>query len=78
MPIHVNNMGLRSKIYLQRQLHSLNLQVDIDDVLGSVQQLKGVGKEILDDDLIAKILASLQNWFGPLINAMEQKKSMDL
>lgn len=72
-----------SKLYLMRKLYSMRftsgtMTAHITAMLEVVNQLRGLGKELTDDDVVAALLCSLPDSYSTLVTALEGRAEDDL
>ncbi|KRZ65853.1 Retrovirus-related Pol polyprotein from transposon TNT 1-94 [Trichinella papuae] len=75
--------SIGSKLYLMRKLYGMRfthgtMQSHINGILEIVTQLRGLGKNIEDEDLVAIMLCSLPNSYSALVTALEGRDEADL
>lgn len=75
---------LNTKLFLQRKLfnmkydESMNMAQYIHNIMEIVDQLRGIGKTVPDDDVIALLLCSLPESFDALITGLEGRPESEL
>ncbi|KRX12468.1 Retrovirus-related Pol polyprotein from transposon TNT 1-94 [Trichinella nelsoni] len=75
--------SIGSKLYLMRKLYGMRfthgtMQSHINGILEIVTQLRGLGKNIEDEDLVAIMLCSLPDSYSALVTALEGRDEADL
>uniref|UniRef100_A0A5S6QLX5 CCHC-type domain-containing protein n=1 Tax=Trichuris muris TaxID=70415 RepID=A0A5S6QLX5_TRIMR len=75
--------SIGSRLYLKRKLYSMrfthgSMQAHLNAMLEIVAQLRGMGKNVEDDDLVAVMLCSLPDSYSALITALEGRDEADL
>ena len=76
--------NLSSKMYLRKKLHkiklqnNLNMQEYISATLQLVEQLRGVGEEVTDQQVATLLLCGLPDEYETLITALEAREEDEL
>ncbi|KRY42309.1 Retrovirus-related Pol polyprotein from transposon TNT 1-94 [Trichinella spiralis] len=75
--------SIGSKLYLMRKLYGMRfthgtMKSHINGILEIVTQLRGLGKNIEDEDLVAIMLCSLPDSYSALVTALEGRDEADL
>uniref|UniRef100_A0A5S6QZ48 Uncharacterized protein n=1 Tax=Trichuris muris TaxID=70415 RepID=A0A5S6QZ48_TRIMR len=68
---------IKRKLYSMRFTHGM-MQSHLNAMLEIVAQLRGMGKNVEDDDLLAVMLCSLPDSYSALITALEGRDEADL
>lgn len=72
-----------SKLYLIRKLYSMRfttgtMAVHVSAMLEIVNQLRGLGKDLSDEDIVAALLCSLPESYSTLVTTLEGRAESDL
>lgn len=76
--------NLNSKLYLLRKMYGLRLgktqgmQEHINSMLELVEQLRGLGEKLRDNNVAALLLCSIPESYGSLITALEARPEAEL
>lgn len=76
--------NLNCKLYLLKKLYGMRFKMEqtmqehINEMLETVERLRGIGEDVKDSNITALLLCSLPESYSPLIIALESRPENDL